>query len=358
MNRVKGIQQLSQDLMLSFSPVISNKPQQVIVSNESFIISTKAPVVMAQSMVAVAMNNNQLPNANRLMTVRMMDTDYEVEAFDALSPNPTSSLYEKNIIFSQPNLAVSKAVPNALQPLSQATKAKQNAPIELPSRAFDFNGADDFLDNNKTTHEEKRKKEVDDFEKQLQHLLGGQVPQKYAEKINNEENGQPLTPHVPQNTAQNIINEDKTNPHAFFEQISQARSKTQILDLGTFDANMEQLDRFDNAITKQRQNIPKQQSVPHFNQKQTPIIIPDAVTLSPIDLVDDLHQMGMKGENKLLSSPTQLAVIEEQILPPQNKEASYINCQCTISEPPVHTLDMDNDESQNSTENNAHARTS
>ena len=343
MKQLRGILQLSHDLGANVPIGQPSKSESQAASNEHFFITIK-PVAHAMSQVLTIMSKP--PVSRQTMVVRMMDSDFEVEKFEDLSPLKNTEIPPKSAAFSNTEFTVLES--NPLRPLTQA-KANLDSHKPQQSTAFDFEDANDLLDNKKIVLEEKRKNDVDKFEKQLQHLFSGQVPQEYAEKIQAQEMGQNKQPVAAQplpNATQSSANQSAIDPHAFFNQISQARSQAPILDLGTFEARMHQFDAFDNALEKNRHVVAQQQSMPHKVEKHEPVVIPDAVTLSPLELVEDLDQMGVKNKKSIVES-AQLTATEAP-RPQQNMESniqqhavtegSYISCECVISEPP-HTVE-------------------
>lgn len=219
--------------------------------------------------------------------------DFEIEPFEPLElreEEPSAAQQDRS-----PSEAISFMVTDSEEEVEDKTQMLQ--PDSEASNAFNFEEADSLLE--KETYAQQTQKEVDDFERKLQHVLSGRVPQEYAEKLAAEQDQQSsINDEI---SATNEVPEpvnDPSHPHAFFHQLSKARAHKKVMDMGTFKAQMEQLNDFDRIIAEQ-----KSQSGPHWEMGEQQggmpdIEIPKTVEMTNMELVEDLAEMDVNPENQ------------------------------------------------------------
>ncbi len=167
------------------------------------------------------------------------------------------------------------------KPLTQAQSSPSNT-IEASNPALDFNAAfseDEFSSPSSLNSD-------DDFAKDLQAILGGQMLFDETNKTLVERNEASLSKEKSKQEKVEDNSQAPADPHSLFDKIAQNMAYANTFNLGTVDLSS-QLDAFDAIIDakKQSQQVYNNQKLPG-TKEPIPHITP--LSLSDLDMVEDL----------------------------------------------------------------------
>ncbi len=193
-------------------------------------------------------------------------------------------------------------------------------PRETPAIAsgFDFDRADQSIYSGNQSAAPPANPDFDSFERELAHLLSGNVPERVAKKVEeiDRQNGSAGTPPqmTPPPAAPAPPPAPPANPHDIFDQIAASRLNSRVFDLGSFEVQKQKLDDFDALLEKRQPS--KKTEAPQPEPTPEAEVLPMSVAMSDLDLAEDFHRMGIAlGKDK--ASPAKGAPEQAPAAPAQ-----------------------------------------
>jgi hypothetical protein len=294
--------------ILSDDHLVSVQPASKIWENNS-----KAQSIFEENLER-RKNKNDDHSANSDDVIAVVVRNKSQQAISPTTQSAALGLQFQIDPFTELSATEIKDVPIRITTANEIKYANMNqVPSSLAMTSSFFDEMEQTMDGVSGANQISHQAAVDDFELKLKNMLSGRVPEEYANKVENETNP---TTHTVQNSSQSIKSispeKDSGNPHAFFDQITQARSQARVMDLGTFKANLDFLDSVDQSRELQRQeeesmNAEKIRSMSFTSQKTgaKPVEIPDAVTMTSMDWVEDLAQVTVEPKAEALAVTTE-----------------------------------------------------